>query len=740
MLLSRPFRPRRAAADERGAALVITLLAMLTLMVVAGYAIDTAIWFVHGRHLQTQADAAALAAAQDFQCTPGTIDATVDTQIANTVHTYDGTGLSTPATSSPYNPQVSLQPTPATVYNATNHNLFSKLNTATYVNQTTPTDTGPLGAWTGSPCKDEAINVKMTETNLPSFFPFINPSYINKEAQVSIQSVAAFANALPLAIPSQAPSTMHATVIDEGNSNAAVGGGRIALTSLDGINWTGTYGGLTLNSTNITGPLGLQVDIGGGSTCGRQLNCYDSTSPNQGIVYSRVWSAGAVPGTGSSPAGPEVGDASLIQGSSNPCPLTGSVLSNFVSDSSNCNLQLSTTVYFAAGAQCGSTPNVSLTLSVSGGSSSAMTCSSATTQTPCPGSATLSCVATKWSSGNQSLGNDSPDGPNTFDVSYKQTYGTVGKNTCQTGSSNKCKADLGVVQRAFNGAFNTATYNNGSRSGPIIAATVTDSSGNEFISHQLDGTPVTLSVSVKILDLGAFTDVPASTPTAPGSPVTLHAGTNQGSYAISCGGNNGSSSFTQWMATGCPDQFAATTLSNPPACNTPQTPAICVTQNPGNGKGIEEGIDCRVNGLIGSGPFSCTPSTTCAYPNHWANGNTVEGILDQTPQDPRLVKVLIVDSNAWVGVTGSSTQTPIRYAATFYITGWSRTANKGPDPCTGTTTPTNPGSIPYTSDEDPGNTTNVLLGHFVKQTLVGATPGGNPCSSSFGDCVAILTR
>jgi hypothetical protein len=352
-------------------------------------------------------------------------------------------------------------------------------------------------------------------------------------------------------------------------------------------------------------------------------------------------------------------------------------------------------------------------------------------------------VATTWTSSDQALGSDSPDGPVTFDVSYAQTYGAVGNQTCTTANNNKCKGDLGVVQRLFNGAYDTTTMNT-SRSGPIIAATVTDSSGNEFMSHRLDGTSVTLNTNVQILNLGAFADVPGNTPTTPGNPIILHTGGSQGTYAIQCGGNNGSSAFTQYMAVGCPQLFGPTSQPNPPVCNTPQTPAVCVNQDPGTGKVIEPGIDCRVNGAItynSDGSYnSCTPSTTCAYPNHWANGNTVSSLLDQTPTDPRLVTVLLLDSNAWLGVTGSSQQAPIRQVATFYITGWSRNTGQGSDPCTGATTPTNPGSIAYTSDDDPGNTSNVLLGHFVEQTIVGGIPGSGPCTSAFGDCVAVLAK
>lgn len=752
---------RRAPADERGVALVITVAAMMAVLLVAAYAIDTAIWFVHARHLQTQADAAALAASQDYACTPGTANTTADSQIVNTVHHYDGTGLSTPAVTNPYNPQVPKNPIPASLYDPTQHNIFSVVNKANYINQSEPNDAAPgAAAWSGSPCKDKAINVKMTETNLPSFFPFVNPSYINREAQVSIEGVASEAGSLPLAVPFQAANVLHATLIDEGNGGAAIPNGRVLLTSTDNINWSAPYGvTLTGSGANaITGPIGLRVDIGGGTTCGGQLVCYDTSSAHNGIAYARVWSPQPnSPGypTGTTPSEPEVGNATLIQGSSSPCPVTGppptpQAFSNFISSSTTCNVRLNTTVYFATGATCGNTPNISLALNATNMSPS-MTCNSATTQTTTPCSTAQPCVATTWTSDNVQLGADIPDGPVPFSLSWTQNFGTppIGakggqQNSCAT---KPCTDSFGTVQRAFDGAYDTTTSNN-SASGPIVAATLTDAStGNAFMSHQLDGSSALLNVNVKILDLGAFVDLPPETVTSVGSPVVLHVGTPQDAYAIQCNSNNGSSFFTQYVSTGCPQAFSTTTLYAPPdPCTPAQTPLICAAQDPGGGKKIEPGIDCRINGVLSlntDGSYnSCSPTSTCVSPNHWVSPNTVSQIESQTPADPRLVHVMLVDSNAWVGVSGSggASNIPIRDIATFYITGWSASGS-GADPCNGTTTPTQPGVLPYTSD-DAATTSNVLLGHFVHVILPGSItdPNGQPCSSTFGDCTAVLTK
>jgi hypothetical protein len=251
-----------------------------------------------------------------------------------------------------------------------------------------------------------------------------------------------------------------------------------------------------------------------------------------------------------------------------------------------------------------------------------------------------------------------------------------------------------------------------------------------------------LAITVNIPNLG-FTNAISVTA---GNPVTLHTGGNQRTYAIMCNGNNGASWFSTFMATGCPQQFAKTDQPNPPICSSqPPGPAVCVNQDPGGGKVIEPGIDQRVNGAANA--------STCVSPNHWTSPNSIDAILHQSPPDPRLVRLIIVDSAAWVGVNGTSTQTPVRDFGTFYITGWSgpptTNTNQGGDPClnscptTGSSSPCTPSApaLPYINDDDPGAQSNVLLGHFVHKTDVSGLPNGQLCTqTTFGNCVAVLTK
>src|SRR4029077_1542626 len=140
--------------DERGSALVIVVIFLPVLILLAAFAIDAANWYAHHSHLQTQADAAALAAAQDMQfpCTSAT-----EEQVATDVHHYDGTQTGT----GNYNQQLpSGQPHGGAQYKVT-----SLINAPSFFGQSTPNET--INA---SPCTAGAIDVKLTEANLPWYF------------------------------------------------------------------------------------------------------------------------------------------------------------------------------------------------------------------------------------------------------------------------------------------------------------------------------------------------------------------------------------------------------------------------------------------------------------------------------------------------------------------------------------------------------------------------------------------
>ena len=60
-------RPRVQARDERGQILILTAATIIALLFMGTVVVDVGNWFIHRRHLQTQVDAAALAAARTSQ-------------------------------------------------------------------------------------------------------------------------------------------------------------------------------------------------------------------------------------------------------------------------------------------------------------------------------------------------------------------------------------------------------------------------------------------------------------------------------------------------------------------------------------------------------------------------------------------------------------------------------------------------------------------------------------------------
>jgi hypothetical protein len=620
------------------------------------------------------------------------------------------------------------------------HELVSLINASNFAKQSTPGDT-----ISSSTCTAKTIDVKVTETNVPWYLSLLNVGFINAQARVAIEQQSVAAANEPLAIPSPAPSAMSATLINESNGSTLAGPVTLSPDS-SGTTWTGNTANVTFPTpATVPGsvPVGLRVSMGQGPSCGSQLECYDSGSSN-GIAYTRVWSVSGTPGTGSPVAPPQAEDATLFPTSPGGCPPTGGQpFSGFISSSSSCSVALHATVLFAAGAVCGSTPNVALTLKVNG-ESPAMACTSATVQTTTPCTSVAPCVNTTWASAPVSAGKDSPDGPITLQLEWAQQFGTQPtgasggtKGNCgagKNGAPQPCTATFGTIQRAFNGAYDQAGAN-ASRSGPIIGATVGDAANGNAVTSIQGGTTKALAITVNILNLG-FQN---ATTIEEGTPVVLHTGGNQGTYAVQCGENNGASLFTTEMATGCTQSFAATTQPNPPICsNQPPGPAVCVNQNPGGGKVIEPGIDRRINGS--------SSATKCEGPNYWSPSNTLYQVEHQNPPDPRIVHLIIVDSGAWVGVTGASFKTPVRAFSTFYITGWSgptaTPTNKGGDPCFNQPKAISSNGLSYTHDDNPGNTPNVLLGHFIKYVNVDPNGGGTGlCNeTTFGNCIAVLTK
>jgi hypothetical protein len=713
--------------------LAITAIVLTTVLIVAAYAIDEGIWFVHRQHLQTQADAAALAGARDFQY-PCSAGGPMDQNIAADVHRYDGT------TSAGYNGQVWSTPTsgaanpPQSAYSNSAHNLFSVINRPNFFNQSTPGDTDLSGTagGDGSPCSDAAIDVKLAETNLQSIFPFGNPAYINAQARVSIEKVTSAAGAEPFVepLPSTLPSSITASLIDESNANSLVAGPvTLSNNTANPTTFTGQLANVafpTVSPGNTGGAhaIGLKLCYQGGS-------CYESGGGPQGVTYTRDWAAST-----SSTAPPQVNDIAVLPdpNGSPPCP-TGATPNgtNFTSTSANCTVVVQATNVTVATVANPTCSNLSLTLTAGAGSPVAV---------PCPVAGNSSVAGKTWTSSPVTIAENG--GQTNLTLNWKLTSGSIptgasGGSGGSCSSQNPCTGTLGA-QRINSGAF-TSTDTTTSHSGSIIGVALTDPSGNQIMSVQ-SGTTENVNISVSVLGF-------AESSSFGSAPIQLSFAGNQANAAISCNGNsNGSPQFFQSIVTGCSNKYQ--TQPSPGTCSPDpnSNPPSCAGENPGNGKldkDLANAMNCKINGSGQTSGGNCSPKPSgCVNPNHWtagtdpSNPQTIGKVLSASPADPRLIQLLITNNSVLIN---GSASVPILAFATFYVTGWS-----GGDPCIGQAAGTSSNGLYYTGDDSPGASApaGTLMGHFVQYTFPpgsGGVQGSGACTQgTFDDCIPVLTR
>jgi hypothetical protein len=728
----RPSSILGAASSERGAVLLITMVFMLGALVLAAYAIEAGVWFVHGAHLQTEADAAALSAGESFQYP---CEQKVEENVAAAVHRYDGTTVA----SGGYNEQVPVTPrasqsglyTPA-------HELFSLVNRPSFVNQSLPNDAEL--AQSPSPCSANMIAVKLSETNSPSFFPFGSPKYLNAQARVSIEQESSTGGLEPFVQPLTTPNSMTATLVDEKTKEVIAGPETLTSTGQH-TTWEKRGVPVTFNdkNTEATIPIGLRVAMSGetSATC-EESTCYERESGGAGVAFIRAWSNSGTPGQPASgtPVAPQAEEVTVEQtpmGTGTPCtPATGQPFSNFISTATNCTVQVSAShVRFAEGsgapeARCrggqGNGKEKDAGLFLNG------------VELECPTTSESEALNGKsWTSKPVTVTPNS--GLDTLTLTWRLTKGkkpsgaTAGGTECT--KQAPCEGTL-AVQRVNSGAYNSQSEAT-SKSGPIIVATVTEAEGagaGKDITSIKRGETRSVNITVQVRGFQDSTSIESP-------PVRLSFGGNQEDGAIECPATNaGAKHLEELIAEGCPTVYETTSEPYPQACEVHPAPEppVCAKENPGEklNNRLEQGMDDRIN--EGS-------SAKCVNPNHWVSPNKVSEVV--SANDPRLINVIITDYGVLRNGTG---EVPVRAFASFYVTGWFG------DPCTRKQlekeAPKNPGELKYTYDEEPEvpgkkqEGEGVLLGHFVK--YVKDSPyakGSGEChETTFGDCVAVLTK
>ena len=398
----------RLAHEERGAMMVIVIGFLPVAIALGAFVIDAANGFEHRRHLQLQADAGVLAAAQEMtRCL--TDPAAANAAIEQEAGAYAGAVV---------NAQVggaAAQARVRTVLNGTSYDAPSLSD--------------------GLPCDTGIIDLKLTEQGTPAFFAAIDPFDVHAHARVEALRLQSSERLLPIAAEDPIPRSAKAIFVNEATGEV------LATTPLQA---NGSDGDLSIYDNSgapVSVPItaehvGVRIALSGKSTvgdCGEALvACYDAGGPNSGIVHIRGWSgAGTVSGGNGAPIARGV---SLTRGT---CPDA-----YFSELTAGCSVGVEAKVEFGAPAG-----DVSLWATV-GRDRYAMT------YDPTLGT---------WTSGAVvPVGADS--GPVSIGLEWEQRTGTIGAEPCKKTGNNPCKGSFGTVQRTF-----SATP---SRSGPIERAEV----------------------------------------------------------------------------------------------------------------------------------------------------------------------------------------------------------------------------------------------------------------------------
>jgi hypothetical protein len=661
-------RIRIAAADERGGVLVMVAVGLAVLLLFLVFVIDVGNWFVHKRHLQLQADAAAFAAAQDVRICPN------DAAVADTVARYSGTV---------WNPQVGG--TPAS-------RIFRRINSKTFHAQaSTGKPQTPDDTIEASPCEAAMIDVKLTETDLPWFFPLTGSvvPFINAQARVSFRRLDSTSGALPVGVPDVNPQSARAWFVNE---STGVVLGSTPLTKVGTSNglaiWDNAGAPLSVTFDSAAADVGVVVALGGGAstTCGEPLvECYDAGAtklanglPSTGIVHVRGWSSA---GSGAQPGAPILRGATLLAGTcADPY---------FSSAAATCSFGVRARVDFGAAFDL---THAKVTATIAG------------SDYP---------LAYDAASDSWSVDSAIPLAPNAGPVDvrlgWEETAGTWNGNTCKAGGGNKCTGSFGVAQRAFSASDQ--------RSGPIKVAQVSENGfqwANSIERCSAAQTSCTHDMVVRIGIKGSLQN--AADVNDPVVALRVIGGSQN--QSLDC--DPDLSQLKDELAQGCAPTYARNTGTACPSGATSlwatAQPWRCVAIQTGSATNqVPAGLNLRILGD--------EKPTSCTSPNNWSD------FPDLDPGDPRLIQVFLTPFGAFGG-SGSNT-VPVTDFATFYVTGWTAQGGGFANPCQGNG-----------DDPVPNNDGGYIVGHFVKyiQSLNPGS-GSEPCDmDAFGSCIVELTR
>ncbi|MEY2515708.1 MAG: putative Flp pilus-assembly TadE/G-like [bacterium] len=663
---------RRRLADDRGVVTIMVALVFPMLLLCAALAIDASRWWVINRHMQTQADAAALAAGSQMGDDPLTC---TETKIVNRAKQYAGISALVPgeAAAQRYNGAEDVQTSTST------YEPNFRFNTAGYARGGSPDSDAATFEGT-NPCVSGIADVKLSTVDVPwllSATGLVNT--INAHARVQLLTIGAPKDAAPFGLETTDYKRLWVELIDL--SDPAANPAPIPLYKTDGTQVSGfdlsrigpDASGLTTNWANTAtynlrtsppGRIGVRVRASNAnstvlcsSTAVKCLGTGTIGSQQNSLTAVRFYDDPNAVGS----VGVRLGAVDMAA-----IPTAGTCdvpsVSNNLDDgffNTTCN-KVTVTAHLA-----GLTPSLAALLQPV---VKVTTSLGTTTLTYVPGSDGAPSFDPRWK-GDVPIGLKT--GPNEMSVSWEQTGGTITKTggtgiiTCDTTATNPCKGTITNAHRSFSGD-GSKTAPQISRVGAIKHLAISVGTGPDQLSNNLKaGTCSAASPCPVTVTAGVAGSIGLSKTTDP--PVVLRAGNSgSGTGLLDCNPTP-TVSTEEEVALGCPpnyrvnDDFDCSVFSSPNQLLSSTPPWYCAgTESGAKVNKVPDGINQRTQCVKfpGNCPSFGNP-TQCKSHNNWPN---------YTDDDPRIVQVFLVEAGS-SDLSGGQVF-PILGFAAFYLTGW----------------------------------------------------------------------
>jgi len=613
---------RRATREQRGAVLVFFALFAPVAVLFLSFVVDVGDWFDHARHLQLQADAGALAAAQGFQPCNDTTIYSVAGQYSGAASVTTPTGETVTSTSPLYNPQLG---------GTTQANIHELINSPTYYQQSSPVDSSVSST---NPCAADMVDVKLTETNLPWYLRLLSlgaPS-AHAHARVEILQATSVKGIEPLAVAETAPVAATAYFVNEDKGNEVISSAPLKQigTNAQGQGvWSNSEPvAVAIDKTNATtAHIGVVIALSGNAAhtkCGETyVQCFDNqTGP---LLHIAGYSS---EGKGAFKA-PLARQVTLSPGMCSD--------GYFSSSTETCTFTVAAKIDYGSA----STHGVTVTPIVKG------------TQEKEP--LTYNSETGLWT-GMAKLALES--GSN--EVSLLVQCEPKAKEAACAKESKATKATISDVQRIYASSWEKS-------SGTIAGVWVGESGGpsqdaNAFeVCEAADENTCAHKLTVTI-------DVGGSLQAAAGYSDPLRQLRFEGEQGVRAGcpppASQSGAAYRERLEQGCPGIYAINTSD--PECTVNASPYQCVTVGL-KGKDVgptKQGIDERIENR---------PGTTFYCSNNWQNNNN-GGVPIIPSNDSRVVQLFIIPYGT-INAEGVSTlgreEVPIQNFAAFYATGFS---------------------------------------------------------------------